>query len=979
MKNNKTFIAFIILALLLAVFLGVTFYTNILSYMEVSSQSDLKVKGMVDTLNRTQDHINALETEFRTRTENTMELMCTALRPHVEGDTYNGPEVFADEAVERNFDGVVIRIEEGKVTYPKDFSGTFELQEEGYDLEHLPVMTPATLIDEPDNTRPILLSAKQIGGNYYYVDWWEMDDYQATINYEKTIGEAIAALEKLYDAKLILLWKPDEKTSTDDIQLLYTSEALGTPESLEDLGITKEDLTSENANLTIGKNIYAATYEELLIFDRPAKAVVLLNPVSNNTYVLNCIVIAAGFILVSTAALILWLHWIREYISDHELTEAQESAWRPYQLRKKALAVGLNGALLLFLLLLGYQLLGNLSRVSRSNQESLDILMARLGDSSKRLATAKAEEEDWGIYYAGKIADLYSQVPETQQAEFLKKANELIGSESIMIFDTDGKELLSSNGYVGFTLGDGVNTEEDFLYLLNGIEHVIPEPKKDKFTLKTLQTVGVRMDLGDPNAYGAVILTIDPEITWESTEKQEIANYVRMLTHQENLCFIISRESGKVVYASDQDLPGKEPADLGLNIDEMQPVSMDTYEVSGEKKYGAYNTDERYHYFFMTDTGNAWGDTLKFSLFSAIYFILTCQLISLYLLGVSRDDFEEISKDTVILLKEKLRQKPNFAVEQEALEVFRKEERGDRSFKEWWHDLTPEQKIGQVLKFTVTVILILLFIILMNRNEFGSRSVIHFILHGNWKRGVNELALAAILFCLVSLVFLILIKDLVTRILGSMLNAKGKTIVGLVSSLIQYIAIITAVFFCLSYLGFDTSVLVTSASILTLAISLGSKDLVADILSGIFIIFEGDFHIGDIIEVNGFKGKVIDIGVRSTKLKDSNNNIKIIDNQSVKNILNMSKETSWVFINITLSSAQPLDEIAAMLERELPKIGEQNTKIVNGPYYFGINEIGYHWIKISIGTECQQKHVTGMKSYLNDQIYDIFIKNGYQL
>ena len=79
MKDKKTFIAFVILALMLMVFLGVTFYTNILSYMEVSSQADLKARGMVDTLNRTQDHINALETEFRIRTENTMELMCSAL------------------------------------------------------------------------------------------------------------------------------------------------------------------------------------------------------------------------------------------------------------------------------------------------------------------------------------------------------------------------------------------------------------------------------------------------------------------------------------------------------------------------------------------------------------------------------------------------------------------------------------------------------------------------------------------------------------------------------------------------------------------------------------------------------------------------------------------------------------------------------------------------------------------------------------
>ncbi len=978
MKNKKTLIAFLILILLIGVFLTVTYYTSILSYMEVSSQADLKVRGMVNTLSRVQDHINSLETEFRDKTENTMEMMCSSLRSFVKKNSYDGPEIFTDEAAEENAYGIVIRIENGNVTYPESFSGRFEPQEDDTDFTHLPVMTPTTFIDKSGSNRPVLLTVRQIEGNYYYADWWEMEDYQASINYEKTIGEAISALEKLYDAKLLLFWKPEDDTPDNEIEILYASEDLGNPESIKDLGVTKEDLTAETAKLTVGKSTYSATYEELQIFDRAAKAIVLLNPISNNTYVFNCIIIAAGFMLLCISAMILWLHWIEDYAPGHELTESQKNSWQPYQLRRRTMAIGLNGALLLFLLLLGYQLLGNISRIAQSNQESLDIMMARLEDGSKRVSSAKEEEEGWGIYYAEKIADLYSRVPDVHNEEFLKKANELIGSEYIMIFDEKGKELQSSNGYVGFSLGDGVNTEKDFSYLLNGIDHVISEPKTDQFTGKTLQKIGVAMNSKNSDSYGAVVIAIDPEITWENAEKQEIADYVRMLTHQENLSFIIRQNNGKIAYASDQNLLGTEPADLGLDLEKLEPVSMETFEVLGQKRYGAYNTDEQFHYFFMTDSDNVWGDTIKYSGFSAIYFILACQLVSLYLLGASRDDIEELTKETD-RLKEKLKQKPNLTVDQEALEVFREDEKGDRTIKEWWHDMTPEQKVGQLLKITITAILILVLIILLDKDEFKSRSVIHFILQGSWKRGLNELSIIAIIFCLISLFALILIKDLLVRILSSMLNAKGRTVVGLISSLIQYISIITSIFFCLSYLGFDTSVLVTSASILTLAISLGSKDLVADILSGIFIIFEGDFHIGDIIEVNGFKGKVIDIGVRSTKLKDSNNNIKIIDNQSVKNILNMSKESSMVFINLTLSTNQPLDEIEKMLDRELPKIGEKTPEIIRGPFYIGISEIGYHWIKICISAVCQQSDVNSIKSNLNHQLHDIFEDNGFQL
>ncbi len=964
MKKHKTLIAFIVLALLLLVFLGITFYTSILSYMKISTQAELKVSGMVDTLNRVQTIIDSLEEEFRVRTENSLELMCAALQPLIHDGNFEGADTFED--------GVVVKAENGGIVYPDDFSGRFEILKDSSDLDQLEIMTSTTLTDGADHARTVLISSKQMGEDYYYIDWWEMDDYQSSINYEKHIKSAVTTLEQLYEASLLLLEETD-----GDILILYASEALGEPETIADLGITKKDISDKTVNLTINKKTFSAAYEELRAFDRSAKAVILLNPIDNNSYIINCIVITAGFILICVGAMILWIHWIDVYVKDHELTEMQQNAWQPFQLRKTAASVAMNGAILLFVVLIGYQLLGNMSRISHSNQESLDMMMASLENSSKEIAYAKNEEEDWGVYYARRIADLYSRVPECRNAEFLRKASLLTRSEYIMIFDGRGKELLSSNGYVGFTLGDGVNSNEDLRYLLQGIDHIICEPETEKFSGKKLQMMGARIDLGEKDSYGAAVLVIDPKITWMTTGTKEIENYIDMLTHPENLSIIISKESGKVAYSSDPGLSGKEAAEFGLDDPDMQPISMETFEIQGKKRYGAFNEDDQYRYYYMMDADYIWGDSLKFAVFSAVYYILVCLIVSLIMLGFAPINLNE----ETARLREKLKQKPALEVDQAMLHSLRDmdNERGNRSMKEWWHDMTPEQKVGQLMRIVLTLLLVILFIVLLSRDELGGHSVINFILHGNWKRGLNELSISAIVCSLVSLLALILVKDLLVSILSSMLNAKGRTVVGLISSLIQYIAIITAIFVSLAYLGFDTSVLITSASILTLAISLGSKDLVADILSGIFIIFEGDFHIGDMIEVNGFKGQVIDIGVRSTKLKNGSNNIKIIDNQSVKNVLNMSKEQSWVFIDLTISNTQPLDEIEAMLVRELPEIGIQLPEILNGPFYFGISEIGYHWIKICIAAVCQQNNVTRLKSELNHCLYDVFKKNGFQL
>ena len=961
-KKHKILISFIVLALLLCVFIGAAFYSSILSYMKVSSQSELKINGMIDTLNRVQEYVSSLEAEFLERTENTMEIMRIALKPLVRGGQYDGPDAFED--------GVVVQVKNGEVIYPVTFPGRFELLTENPDLSQLKSMTMTELSDGPDNSRPCLISAKWIDGDYYYIDWWKMDEYQASINYDQPVREAITPLEQLYEASLLLLEDDGEEMS-----ILYASRTLGTPETIGDLGITREDINAGASSLTLNRKTYTAAYENLQGFDRSVKAIVLLDPIESNSYLTNCILLSAGLIVLFVSFLILWVHWIDVYARDHELSEYQKKAWNTARLWKTAASVGLSGAVLIFIILISYQLLGNISRISNSNQESLDILMARLENSLREVSSSKKQTEDWGVYFSHRIADLYSRVPECRNAAFLGKANDLVGSEYIMIFDGKGKEILSSNGYVGFTLGDGTNSNVDLRYLLQGISHIICEPETEKFSGETRQMIGSKLDISDKDAYGAVVLAFDPQKTWERTGTKEIENYINLITHKENLSIVVNKSSGKVVYSSDPELVGKEPAEFGLADADLIPNSLETFEILGVKRYGAFGEDDAFRYFYMMDADYIWGDSIKFAAFSAVSYMIICFVISLILLGSFKADFTE----TTGSLKEMLKQKPDFSRNQEFVGSFRETERGDRSLKEWWHDMTPEQKTGLMMKLAITLILFLVIFVLVNSGELGNRSVFNFIMKGSWKRGLNELSVTAVILCLVLLLAFILFKDLLVRIFSSMLNAKGRTIVGLVSSLFQYIAIITAFFFCLSYLGFDTGVLVTSASILTLAVSLGSKDLIADILSGIFIIFEGDFHVGDIIEINGFKGKVLDIGVRSTKLKDVNNDIKIIDNQSVKNILNKSKEPSWVFIDLTLSSSEPLDEIEAMLERELPKIPDRIPQIIEGPYYGGIGKIGSHTITISVGALGHQSDTHKIKIALNRILYELFRENGINL
>ena len=114
------------------------------------------------------------------------------------------------------------------------------------------------------------------------------------------------------------------------------------------------------------------------------------------------------------------------------------------------------------------------------------------------------------------------------------------------------------------------------------------------------------------------------------------------------------------------------------------------------------------------------------------------------------------------------------------------------------------------------------------------------------------------------------------------------------------------------------------------------------------MIFENDFQVGDIVEISGNRGLVQEIGVRSTKLFVKGNNIKYINNRDVKNVLNLTRLNSCITTELTIPSSQSLDDVISMLEEELPKIGAKESRIKEGPTYYGVTKFNGNSSTIAI-------------------------------
>ena len=124
---------------------------------------------------------------------------------------------------------------------------------------------------------------------------------------------------------------------------------------------------------------------------------------------------------------------------------------------------------------------------------------------------------------------------------------------------------------------------------------------------------------------------------------------------------------------------------------------------------------------------------------------------------------------------------------------------------------------------------------------------------------------------LVSIVLYHFGKIFIEKIIVSGKNAyerkKRRTIVNLISNIFKYIVFILAILFILDLYGVDTKALITSLGVLGAVLGLALQDTLKDFISGITVIMDNYFVVGDIVTFNDFTGEVIDMGLKTTKIK----------------------------------------------------------------------------------------------------------------
>jgi small conductance mechanosensitive channel len=209
--------------------------------------------------------------------------------------------------------------------------------------------------------------------------------------------------------------------------------------------------------------------------------------------------------------------------------------------------------------------------------------------------------------------------------------------------------------------------------------------------------------------------------------------------------------------------------------------------------------------------------------------------------------------------------------------------------------------------------------------------------------------------------------------------SKKSTVWIIIRSIFKYGSVIVGVFLVLSAWGVQTPTLLAGAGILGLALSFGARSLIEDVIAGLFIIFEKQFQVGDIIQAHSFRGKVTEIGVRTTTLVDVNGDVLIINNSDLRQTINTSANLSPAICDISIAYDEDLERVEKVILNNIEELKSKIPDIVEGPFYRGVQSLADSSVVIRMYARTDELKKYQVTRDLNKEMKLLFDRNGIQI
>ena len=167
-----------------------------------------------------------------------------------------------------------------------------------------------------------------------------------------------------------------------------------------------------------------------------------------------------------------------------------------------------------------------------------------------------------------------------------------------------------------------------------------------------------------------------------------------------------------------------------------------------------------------------------------------------------------------------------------------------------------------------------------------------------------------------------------------------KTLSKLFKSIATYVIYFIAIITCLDMVGFSIMTILAGAGVVSLAVAFGAQSIVEDLMSGIFIVLENQYSVGEFVSIDGILGTVSEIGMKTTKVLTESGELMIIRNGSVGTVINYSRHAQRRFVTVGIAYEENIENAKAVIQHACDIIGERYKDDFDQlPYVQGVTEL----------------------------------------
>lgn len=228
------------------------------------------------------------------------------------------------------------------------------------------------------------------------------------------------------------------------------------------------------------------------------------------------------------------------------------------------------------------------------------------------------------------------------------------------------------------------------------------------------------------------------------------------------------------------------------------------------------------------------------------------------------------------------------------------------------------------------------------------------------------------LITVVAVVILYYIVKFIASRFRKKASNRAKSLTYIIQNFIGIVMFVIAFLIILNIWGFDTGIGLFISCATALVIGIGAHDIISDVFNGVSNTFASIYDLDDIIEINGFKGKVINITLTKTTLQSVNGEIKTISSSKIKEVTNFSKAYSNISVEISVDYEEEIDDVINLLEEKLPSLKEEYTQILEGPIISGIEDVDANNVILKISAKTTPENHMPVSRGIRKKVINLF-------